>query len=258
MTSLYSDIIFGPVRSRRLGLSLGVNLLPTTSKLCSFDCVYCECGWNSDHPGQRRFNAREDVERLLAETLQRMVADSTPPDVITFAGNGEPTLHPDFEAIIDMTLRLRDQYCPSAKVSVLSNATQLHRPDVCLALNRVDNNILKLDSAFDKSVKLINNPQSSSYTVERVVEQLCSFDGNLTVQTMFLRGEYNGERIDNTTQEEVEAWLKLIERIRPKQVMVYSLDRDTPCQTLEKVSKEELQKIAQRVEALGIPCPVAG
>lgn len=257
MTALYNDIIFGPVRSRRLGLSLGVNLLPTESKLCSFDCIYCECGWNSDHPGRRRFNAREDVSRLLAETLHRMVEQGTPPDVITFAGNGEPTLHPEFEAVINDTLALRDELCPSAKVSVLSNATQLHRPEVCRALRRVDNNILKLDSAFDETVRRMNNPQGS-YTVEKLVEQLCAFEGELIVQTMFLRGEVDGAPIDNTTEEEVAAWLKLIERIRPRKVMVYSLDRDTPCQTLIKVEKEELQKIAERVESLGIPCPVAG
>lgn len=257
MTALYNDIIFGPVRSRRLGLSLGVNLLPTESKLCSFDCIYCECGWNSDHPGRRRFNAREDVSRLLAETLHHMVEQGTPPDVITFAGNGEPTLHPEFEAVINDTLALRNELCPSAKVSVLSNATQLHRPEVCRALRRVDNNILKLDSAFDETVRRMNNPQGS-YTVEKLVEQLCAFEGELIVQTMFLRGEVDGAPIDNTTEEEVVAWLKLIERIRPRKVMVYSLDRDTPCQTLIKVEKEELQKIAERVEALGIPCPVAG
>ncbi len=257
MTALYNDIIFGPVRSRRLGLSLGVNLLPTHSKLCSFDCIYCECGWNSDHPGPRRFNARTDVREMLGETLRRMVAEGTPPDVITFAGNGEPTLHPEFEAVIDDTLALRDALCPSAKVSVLSNATQLHRPDVCNALKRVDNNILKLDSAFDATVRRMNNPQGN-YTVEKVVKQLCSFEGNLIVQTMFLRGEIDSTPIDNTTEEEVSAWLKLIEQIRPKKVMVYSLDRDTPCQTLIKVEKAELQQIAARVEALGIPCPVAG
>lgn len=256
MTSLYHDIIFGPVRSRRLGLSLGVNLLPTESKLCSFDCIYCECGWNHEHPGLRRFNRREDVSRLLRETLSKMVGEGTPPDVITFAGNGEPTLHPDFEAIIDDTLRLRDELCPAAKVSVLSNATQLHREGVCRALRRVDNNILKLDSAFDETVRQINLPQGS-YSVERVVEQLCSFEGELIVQTMFLRGECDGRKVDNTTEEEVAAWLKLIERIRPRKVMVYSLDRDTPCPTLAKVPKEELQQIAARVEALGIPCPVA-
>lgn len=257
MTALYRDIIFGPVHSRRLGLSLGVNLLPLESKLCSFDCIYCECGWNREHPGQRRFNRREEVKRLLEETLRRMVGEGAPPDVITFAGNGEPTLHPDFEGVIDDTLALRDAICPSARVSVLSNATQLHRPEVVRALGRVDNNILKLDSAFDATVRAMNNPQGD-YSVERVVGQLCAFGGDLIVQTMFLRGECDGRRVDNTTEEELSAWLRLIERIRPKKVMVYSLDRDTPCPTLEKVSREELSRIAARVEALGIPCPVAG
>ena len=256
MTSLYDNIIFGPIRSRRLGLSLGVNLLPIESKLCSFDCIYCECGWNDEHPGKRRFNAREDVRTMLEETLQRMVADGTPPDVITFAGNGEPTMHPDFENIIEDTIALRDKHCPEAKVSVLSNATQIHREDVRRALLRVDNNILKLDSAFDETVQLVNKPQGA-YTVARTVELLKAFEGNLILQTMFLRGEYTGKRVDNTTEEEVSAWLKLVEEIKPKQVMVYSLDRDTPCQTLEKVEKEELREIATRVEALGIPCSVA-
>ena len=256
MTSLYDNIIFGPIRSRRLGLSLGVNLLPIESKLCSFDCIYCECGWNDEHPGKRRFNAREDVRVMLEDTLQRMVADGTPPDVITFAGNGEPTMHPDFENIIEDTIALRDKHCPEAKVSVLSNATQIHREDVRRALLRVDNNILKLDSAFDETVQLVNKPQGA-YTVARTVELLKAFDGNLILQTMFLRGEYLGKRVDNTTEEEVSAWLKLVAEIKPKQVMVYSLDRDTPCQTLEKVEKEELREIAARVEALGIPCSVA-
>ena len=256
MTSLYNNIIFGPVRSRRLGLSLGVNLLPIDSKLCSFDCIYCECGWNDEHPGKRRFNSRDDVRTMLDATLAKMVGEGTPPDVITCAGNGEPTLHPEFEQIIEDTIALRDKHCPEAKVSVLSNATQIHREDVRRALLRVDNNILKLDSAFDATVQLINKPQGA-YTVERTVELLKAFGGELIVQTMFLRGEYLGQRVDNTTDVEVEAWLRLIEEIAPKQVMVYSLDRDTPCQTLEKVEKEELRKIAARVEALGIACSVA-
>lgn len=257
MTALYHDIIFGPVHSRRLGLSLGVNLLPVESKLCSFDCIYCECGWNAEHPGARRFNPREAVHEHLAATLRRMVADGTPPDVITFAGNGEPTLHPHFEQIIDDTLRLRDELCPTARVSVLSNATQLHREEVRRALRRVDNNILKLDSAFDATVRLINNPQSPDYRVARIVEQMKLFEGQLIVQTMFLRGECNGRRVDNTTEEEVSAWLRLIGEIRPRQVMVYSLDRDTPCPTLEKVPREELRAFAAQVEALGIACSVA-
>ncbi|MEG0808277.1 MAG: radical SAM protein [Alistipes sp.] len=256
MTSLFHDIIFGPIHSRRLGLSLGVNLLPTESKLCSFDCIYCECGWNADHAGQRRFNRRADVARLLEQTLQQMVAASTPPDVITFAGNGEPTLHPEFEEIIDDTIALRDRLCPTAKISVLSNATQLGRGAVRRALLRVDNNILKLDSAFDQTVRLINNP-AGNYTVAETVHNMQFFKGQLIIQTMFLRGECNGVPVDNTIEAEVSAWLKLLDTIRPRQVMVYSLDRDTPCPTLAKVSHEELQALAARVEALGIACSVA-
>lgn len=193
---------------------------------------------------------------MLREVLSKMVQDGTPPDVITFAGNGEPTMHPDFEAVIDDTIALRDELCPAAKVSVLSNATQLHREDVRRALLRVDNNILKLDSAFDATVQLVNKPVGS-YSVERTVEWMKLFKGQMILQTMFLRGEYLGQRVDNTTEEQVEAWLRLVKEIAPGQVMVYSLDRDTPCQTLEKVSREELQQIAARVEALGIACSVA-
>lgn len=256
MTSLYDDIVFGPVRSRRLGLSLGVNLLPVASKLCSFDCIYCECGWNADHPGGRRFNDRTAVRERLAEVLGRMAADGTPPDVITFAGNGEPTLHPDFEAIIDDTIALRDRLCPSARVSVLSNATQIGRDDVRRALLRVDNNILKLDSAFDETVRRINIP-AGDYSVARTVEGFKRFEGRMILQTLFLRGECAGAAVDNTTEREVAAWLELVAEIRPAQVMVYSLDRDTPCRTLEKVPREALERIAARVEALGIRCSVA-
>lgn len=256
MTSLYDNIIFGPVRSRRLGLSLGVNLLPVESKLCNFDCIYCECGWNEDHVGRRRFNSREDVRGMLRDTLQAMVAKGELPDVITFAGNGEPTMHPDFEQIIEDTIALRDQICPQAKVSVLSNATQIHREDVRRALLRVDNNILKLDSAFDSTVQLINKPQGS-YSVARTVELMKLFEGKMILQTMFLRGEYLSKRVDNTTAEEVDAWLDIVAQIKPRQVMIYSLDRDTPCQTLEKVGREELLQIAAKLQARGFNCSVA-
>ena len=256
MTSLYDNIIFGPIKSRRLGLSLGVNLLPIESKLCNFNCIYCECGWNEEHEGKKRFNSRDDVRTMLRSTLSRMVEDGTPPDVITFAGNGEPTMHPDFEQIIDDTIALRDELCPSAKVSVLSNATQIGREDVVRALLRVDNNILKLDSAFDSTVQIINKPVGN-YSVARIVELMKQFESNMILQTMFLRGEYMGTHIDNTSEQGVQAWLELVKEIAPKKVMVYSIDRDTPCQTLEKVSKEELSKIASRVEALGFECSVA-
>lgn len=255
-TSLFGDIIFGPVHSRRLGLSLGVNLLPVKSKVCDFNCIYCECGWNTrtDKP---TLNSREDVKRELEKKLILMGGEGRLPDVITFAGNGEPTLHPQFEQIIDDTLELRDRLAPSAKVSVLSNATMLHRADVRRALLKVDNNILKLDSAFDRTVKIINQPQQAGYTVERIVQNMQSFEGRLIVQTMFLAGEYNGVEIDNTTELEVEAWLQLIGRIAPSRVMIYTIDRDTPAAGLIKIPRQRMQQIAARVQALGIPCSVS-
>ena len=257
MTALFGQVIFGPVRSRRLGLSLGVNLLPVHAKLCTFDCIYCECGWNAEHRGSRRFNAREVVREALAAKLQQMADEGELPDVVTFAGNGEPTMHPDFEQIIDDTIALRDRFCPEAKISVLSNATQLHRAEVVRALRRVDNNILKLDSAFDATVQRMNRPQQAAYTVARVVEQMRQFEGQFILQTMFLRGVCDGEPIDNTTPEEVAAWVRIVESLRPKQVMIYSLDRDTPCKTLERVSREELLQLAAHIEALGIAVSVA-
>ena len=255
-TALFDDIIFGPVRSRRLGLSLGVNLLPVDSKLCNFNCIYCECGWTVGGT-KPRFNSREDVRRLLGEKLREMTAAGTPPDVITFAGNGEPTMHPEFEQIIGDTIALRDEICPETKVSVLSNATMIGRESVRRALSRVDNNILKLDSTFDATVRLIDDPQGS-YSVARTVENMKLFDGRLIVQTMFVRGEYDGQRVDNTTEREVSAWLELVDGIRPQKVMIYTIDRDTPCETLEKVPVDDLRRIAERVEALGIECSVSG
>ncbi len=256
MTILYDNMIFGPVRSRRLGLSLGINLLPTDCKLCSFNCIYCECGWTlgGQHP---RFNDKDAVLMMLEERLVEMVLGGTPPDVLTFAGNGEPTMHPHFEEIVESVVALRDKFCPNAKVSVLTNATMLHRESVRRALRRVDNPILKLDSAFDSTVQLIDKPLGH-YSVADVVEKMKLFEGECIVQTMFLRGEFEGEVVDNTTEEEVAAWLRLVEEIGPRSVMVYTIDRDTPAPNLEKVPVEELKAIAERVRALGIECSVAG
>lgn len=256
MAILYDNFIFGPIRSRRLGLSLGINLLPIDCKLCSFDCIYCECGWTLG--GQKpRFNDKKAVLAMLEGVLGDMVEAGTPPDVLTFAGNGEPTMHPDFEEIVDGVIALRDRLSPATKVSVLTNATMLHRESVRRALMRVENPILKLDSAFDSTVQLIDKPLGN-YSVESVVENMKLFEGNCIVQTMFLRGEYEGRTVDNTTPEEVEAWLAKIAEIAPRSVMVYTIDRDTPAPNLVKVPVEELKAIAERVRALGIECSVAG
>ena len=246
---LFDSIVYGPIRSRRLGVSLGMNLMPTTAKLCTFDCVYCECGWNQpvSHPV---LPTREQVREALASRL--IAVSSNQLDVITFSGNGEPTLHPEFLGIIEDTCALRDRYCPKAKISVLSNSTQLGRADVVKALRMCDNRILKLDSAIDKTMRLIDKPVNENLTVEQVAEWLSLFEGDFTLQTCFLRGEYEGQVIDNTTPEELSAWYTMIERLRPKQVMIYVIDRATPLQTLSKVPAAEMEAIAAPLREKGI------
>ncbi len=254
---LFDQIIFGPIHSRRLGLSLGVNLLPIDAKICSFDCIYCECGFNTtmqDSP----IPSREQVYLTLEAKLKEMMAEGQIPDVITFAGNGEPTLHKDFEGIIDDTIALRNKFCPTAKVSVLSNSTRIHKPHIFSALNKVDNNILKFDSAIERTMQLMDRPTGKHINVAWFIEHLKKFEGRLIIQTMFLRGEINGERLDNTTDEEVEAWLNALEEIRPQQVMIYSLDREAPTQNLEKVTVEELNLIADKIRERGFEVSVAG
>ena len=245
---LFDSIVYGPIRSRRLGVSLGVNLMPTTAKLCTFDCVYCECGWNQpvSHP---QLPTREQVRAALEYQLSTL---DVQPDVITFSGNGEPTLHPDFLGIIQDTCALRDQYCPNAKVSVLSNSTQLGRKDVVEALLLCDNRILKLDSAIDTTMQLIDKPVNQHLTVAQIVQWLSLFEGNFTLQTCFLRGEYEGRVIDNTTREELDAWYQAVNILQPKQVMIYVIDRATPLQTLSKVPADEMEAIAAPLREKGI------
>ena len=245
---LFGSIVYGPIHSRRLGVSLGINLMPTTAKLCTFDCVYCECGWNQpvSHPS---LPTRADVCAALESQLSAAIE---PIDVITFSGNGEPTLHPDFLGIIQDTCALRDQYCPKAKVSVLSNSTQLGRTDVIEALRLCDNRILKLDSAIDATMRLIDKPVNAQLTVKQIAQWLSIFDGDFTLQTCFLRGEYQGQIIDNTTPEELTAWYKMVDYLHPKQVMIYVIDRVTPLETLEKIPAETMEKIAIPLREKGI------
>ena len=245
---LFGSIVYGPIRSRRLGVSLGINLMPTTAKLCTFDCVYCECGWNQPvlHPS---LPTREEVRIALASQLSTAVE---PIDVITFSGNGEPTLHPDFLGIIQDTCALRDQYCPKAKVSVLSNSTQLGRTDVIEALRLCDNRILKLDSAIDATMRLIDKPVNPQLTVKQIAQWLSIFDGDFTLQTCFLRGEYQGQIIDNTTSEELTAWYEMVDYLHPKQVMIYVIDRVTPLKTLEKIPPKIMDEIAIPLREKGI------
>lgn len=254
---LFHSTIFGPIHSRRLGVSLGINLLPNDGKICTFDCLYCEAGFNAQGPGKAGLPSREDVSRQLGEKLEAMHAAGEKLDVITYSGNGEPTMHPDFEEIVSDTIALRDKWFPEAKVSVLSNSTRLGRPEVERALRRVDNNILKLDSALTPTVRLIDRPVSPAFTAETAIADISRFSGQCTIQTMLVTGEYDGRHIDNTTPAEIDALLDAYRRIRPRDVMLYSIDRKTPAEHLCKVPREEIERVAERVRALGIPVSVA-
>lgn len=249
-TIIYPSPIFGPVNSRRLGVSLGINLMPNDGKVCSFDCLYCECGFNADFRPKHKRPTREEVRDALTQVLMQRKKNNEPLDDITFAGNGEPTGHPDFKAIVEDTVAVRNQYFPEAKLSVLSNATYIYKEEVREALMLVDNNILKLDTVDMEYIKKLDRPQQPFYNVQDIIKYLKMFDGHVIIQTMFL----HGDGMDNTSDSYVSPWLEAVKGIRPQQVMVYTIDRETPDKKLEKAPHEILDGIKARVEALGIKC----
>ena len=243
----FDKIVFGPIHSRRLGSSLGVNLLPSDGKLCNFDCIYCECGWNRDNafsePLPNAAQVREALERKLSESAragQRI-------DSITFSGNGEPTLNPHFPEIIDITIALRDEYMPQAKVSVLSNATRCSHQEIVSALKKVDNPILKLDAPTGELAALVNKPVGS-YDPSRIVEALAQFHGDFILQTMFLRSN----DFDTASEQVLGPWKNIVRHLRPRQVMVYSLDRETAQKGLVKYDRESMQKLVKDLTDEGI------
>lgn len=257
MTVLYSSPIFGPIHSRRLGVSLGINLLPSDGKCCSFDCIYCECGFNKDRVAHERFPSRDEVRDTLDMKLREMLADGPAPDVLTFAGNGEPTMHPEFAEIVKDVIGLRDKYFPKAKVSVLSNATQIVRQDVFDALLLVDNNILKLDTVNSDYISVLDRPVSRLYDVEKIVEAMVRYGDRCIIQTMFLEGEHDGRSVSNVGDEYVLPWIEALKRISPREVMIYTIDRETPSAGLRKASHSVLDGIAQKVKEAGIAVQVS-
>lgn len=257
-TSLFEGIIFGPIKSRRLGVSLGINLLPEGIKLCNFNCIYCECGWNRKLINYKaRFHPKIVVEKALEQKLIEMKETGEALDAITFSGNGEPTMHPEFADIIDDTIKLRDKYFPNVQVCVLSNGSNVHHVHVLNALKKIDRAILKFESAFEETVRIIDNPQVQ-YSTEQTIENFKKMEGDMVLQTMFLRGEYNGHKIDNTVDKEVNAWLEAVKQINPKEIMIYTIDRDTPAEGIVAISNEELERIANKARALGYTVQVAG
>ncbi len=255
-TFLFEDIIFGPVFSRRLGVSLGINLVPVNRKVCTFNCIYCECGWtNERHLPQDGFPSRELIARSLEAKLKEL--QESLPETLTFAGNGEPTLHPEFTGIIEDTVTLRDQYAAQCDIAVLSNASLAHREGIKEALSRVDRNILKLDTGFQETFRLLNQPPAG-ISLDDIIRNLKLFDRNLIIQTLFIRGSHKGKVVDNTTENEIKALMALYHEIRPAEVQVYTFARDTPIGTLEKVPVSELDEIAARIRELGIEATVFG
>lgn len=251
-TVIYPSPIFGPIKSRRLGVSLGINLLPGDGKVCTFDCVYCECGFNAERRPKSKLPTRQEVAEALEAKLQQMQAEGMIPDVLTFAGNGEPTAHPDFALIIDDTIRLRNRYSPTAKVSVLTNATRINRKDVFEALKRVDNNIVKLDTVDAAYIARVDRPVGH-YDVDELIACMRDFVGKCVVQTMFMKGvDADGVSVDNTTPQYVDPWLEAVVSIAPREVMIYTIDRETPMSGLQKASREELDAIVARLTARGI------
>lgn len=251
-TVIYPSPIFGPIKSRRLGISLGINLLPGDGKACTFDCIYCECGLNANHRPTQKLPTRSKVAEALEQKLQQMKAEGITPDVLTFAGNGEPTAHPYFADIIDDTLALRDKYFPKAKVSVLTNATQITKPNVHKALMRVDNNIVKLDTINIDYITRVDRPVAQ-YNLDEIIEGMRSFEGHCIVQTMFMKGtDAQGISVDNTTPDYVLPWIAAVENIAPREVMIYTIDRETPLQSLEKATPEELNYIVALLQEKGI------
>ena len=251
-TVIYPSPIFGPIKSRRLGVSLGINLLPSDGKVCTFDCLYCECGFNAERRPKQKLPTRIEVAQALEQKLVQMQTEGMAPDVLTFAGNGEPTAHPDFAGVIDDTLALRDRYFPHARVSVLTNGTRIDRPEVFEALKRVDNNIVKLDTVDAGYIARIDRPVGR-YDLPTLLECMRAFEGRCVIQTMFMKGvDGEGVSVDNTTAQYVEPWLDAVERIAPREVMIYTIDRETPAHGLLKATPEELDGIVARLQARGL------
>ena len=250
---LREDTVFGPIFSRRLGSSLGINLLPREGKICSFDCIYCECGWNRDGLADKRIPSADEVRSALEAKLSGLAERHTKIDSITFSGDGEPTLNPEFPRIIDDTLGLRDRYYPGTRVSVLSNATRVHIPEVFRALRKVDNPIMKIDAPTDELVQKINRP-APGYSLQRVVEALRGFEGDFVLQTMFLSCPY----FDSSSPEVLDGWKRIVRKLRPREIMVYTIDRPTPEQGLEKFSGERMRELVADLIEEGFDISISG
>lgn len=245
--------VFGPIHSRRLGNSLGINLLPENGKICNFDCIYCECGWNCDGRDDTILPSAEKVRRELEVMLQQCRNNNTPIDSITFSGDGEPTLNPEFSTIIDDTLSLRDKYYPNAKVSVLSNATNIHKDDIFRAMCKVDSPIMKIDAPTNQLAALINCP-APGYDIDSVVKALEKFNGNFILQTCFLKSPL----FDSSCPNVLSGWMNIVRHLKPREIMAYTIDRPTPQKDLVKFTPDEMRQFLQPLIDEGFKIQIKG
>ncbi len=252
---LFGDIVFGPLKSRRFGISLGINLLPLNNKVCNFNCIYCECGWTDLKSAEVEYLPASEIIHAMEERFGEIAAQSKRIDSITFAGNGEPTMHPQFAEIMDATVALRNKFLPGLKITVLSNGALLGKERVFNAFLKVDLPVLKLDAGTNEMFKRIDKPLSSK-DIDWYIENLKKFNGRLAVQTLFLTGQHEGKVIDNASDEEVDAWISALKEINPQQVMIYTLDRETPAEDLHKISQGKLQEICEKAREAGINATV--
>lgn len=255
MSILFNDIVFGPIASRRFGNSLGINLLPLENKVCNFNCIYCECGWTDLKSFKVKYLDSEKIIRAIEARFKELAADKTPIDSITFAGNGEPTMHPMFSEIIENVIKLRNLYLPNIKITVLSNSTLLGNKSILESLKKVDLKVMKLDAGTTETLIKIDKPLSSK-TIDWYIKKLKELKGDLIIQTIFLRGYCDGEYVDNTSTNELKAWINALKEIQPQSVMIYTIDRETPVKNLEKISIEKLNSICSLVISHGIDAKV--
>ena len=254
-TFLFDKHVFGPVKSRRLGNSLGINLLSTHYKVCDFDCIYCECGWTHHKPDSKKFIEKQKFIQLLETKLSQLERDKIPVDYITYAGNGEPTLHPYFLEIAKKVSELRDQYFPKCSIALLSNGSTLSKEKIKASFAYIEDVILKIDAGHQQLFQLINRP-NEHLQLDDICNNMVNLQGNFIAQSMFLKGNADGVEFDNSDQKVVAKWKEKIQMLRPKYVQIYSISRDTPLESIQPISKERLQNIAEQLENMGIHAEV--
>ena len=243
---LKNDVVYGPVNSRRLGKSLGINVLAANTKICSLNCLYCQYGYTRIKV--RKINQLTNffpVESIIQGLESRLKDDLCRPDYLTFSGNGEATLHPDFPDLVSAVITLRNKYCPAARTAILSNGTRIGQPHIQVAFDEIDLKIIKLDCAAEDLYRHYNRP-IIPFNLQQMVALLATMK-NITVQALFTAG-----RSGNFSRDHLKIWIRTIIFIRPLMVQIYSLDRGYPSKHITKLNAEDLQPLVDELAQYGI------